>query len=82
MTNTKASAAVDAATVDAVAGDNSYYNPCRCFQMVVGDNFVVVVVVVPGNNNHYCYNSFVGVVAATVAVDDNDDRQPDSKTWL
>lgn len=37
----------------------------------MGDN---VVVVVPGNNNHYCYNSFVGVVAATVAVDDNDDR--------
>jgi len=59
------------ATVDAVAGDDSNYDPYRCFQVVVGDN---VVVVVPGNNNHYCYNSFVGVVAATVAVDDNDDR--------
>jgi len=55
------------AAVDAVAGDNSYYNPYRCFPVVVGDNAVVVV---PGNNNQYCYNSFVGVVA----VDDNDDR--------
>lgn len=37
----------------------------------MGDN---VVAVLGNNNNHYCYYSVVGVVAATVAVDDIDNQ--------
>lgn len=55
--------------VAVVAGYNSNYYPYRCCQVLVGDNVVAVL----GNNNNHCYYySVVGVVAATVAVDDID----------